>query len=93
MPNHVRLYHVSTYPIPDLVMAWGQAWAISRGAFHTRPDPRRLRVEVDVPGHRVRHVLHTYDADSLGRLRRGGRFSRRMSLTCAHDDASDPAAR
>lgn len=56
--------------VPDLVMAWGQAWTVSRGTPAPVPIVGGFRVEVGAPGHRVRHVLHTYTADSLTRLGR-----------------------
>jgi GNAT superfamily N-acetyltransferase len=43
---------------------------VSRGTSAPVGIPRGFRVEVGLPGLRVRHVLHTYDADSLGRLGR-----------------------
>ncbi|NBE83152.1 GNAT family N-acetyltransferase [Micromonospora rubida] len=58
------------HTVPELMTAWGRGWAVSRG---TRPPvavPGGFRVDVGLPGHRVRHVLHTYDAESLGRLGR-----------------------
>jgi GNAT superfamily N-acetyltransferase len=59
-----------TYPVPALMMAWGRGWAVSRGTSAPVEVPGGFRVDVGLPGHRVRHVLHTYDADALGRLGR-----------------------
>ncbi|WP_422770983.1 hypothetical protein ACN28C_30760 [Plantactinospora sp. WMMC1484] len=56
--------------LSELVMTWGRGWAVSRGTPAPVEVPGGFRVEVGSPGHRVRHVLHTYDADSLGRLAR-----------------------
>ncbi|MGN9813125.1 GNAT family N-acetyltransferase [Micromonospora sp. BQ11] len=56
--------------VPDLMMAWGQAWTVSRGTPAPVPIVGGFRVEVGAPGHRVRHVLHTYTLDSLARLGR-----------------------
>ncbi|MEU4555233.1 GNAT family N-acetyltransferase [Micromonospora violae] len=51
--------------VPELVMAWGRGWAASRGV----PDPVAIaggfRADVGLRGHRVRYVLHTWDADLL----------------------------
>ncbi|MFG2011394.1 GNAT family N-acetyltransferase [Micromonospora sp. NPDC048868] len=54
----------------ELVMAWGRGWAVSRDTPTPVAVPGGFRIDVGRPGHRVRHVLHTYDADSLGRLGR-----------------------
>ncbi|MFC6017615.1 GNAT family N-acetyltransferase [Plantactinospora solaniradicis] len=59
-----------TYSVPELVMAWGRGWAVSRGTSAPVGVSGGFRVDVGLPGHRVRHVLHTYDAGSLGRLGR-----------------------
>ncbi|MFC7546217.1 GNAT family N-acetyltransferase [Plantactinospora sp. GCM10030261] len=56
--------------IPDLVTAWGQGWVVSRGAPAPVVVPGGFRVDVGLPGHRSRHVLHSYDAGSLSRLAR-----------------------
>ncbi|MFY1690571.1 GNAT family N-acetyltransferase [Plantactinospora sp. WMMB782] len=54
--------------VPELVMAWGRGWAVSRATPAPVEVPGGFRVDVGLPGHRVRHVLHTYRADTLGRL-------------------------
>lgn len=54
----------------ELVMAWGRGWAVSRRTPAPVPVPGGFRVDVGLPGHRVRHVLHSWDAASLGRLGR-----------------------
>ncbi|WP_199853926.1 GNAT family N-acetyltransferase [Plantactinospora sp. BB1] len=56
--------------VPELIMAWGRGWAVSRGTPAPVEVPGGFRVDVGLPGHRVRHVLHTYDAELLGRLGR-----------------------
>ncbi|MGW4502892.1 GNAT family N-acetyltransferase [Micromonospora sp. NPDC004336] len=56
--------------VPGLMAAWGRGWAVSRGTPAPVAVPGGFRVDVGLPGHRVRHVLHTYDAGSLGRLGR-----------------------
>ncbi|MGN9768333.1 GNAT family N-acetyltransferase [Micromonospora sp. SD12] len=56
--------------VAELMMAWGSGWAVSRGTPAPVEIPGGFRVDVGLPGHRVRHVLHTYDAGSLGRLGR-----------------------
>ncbi|MBF9132287.1 GNAT family N-acetyltransferase [Plantactinospora sp. S1510] len=59
-----------SYSVPELTMAWGRGWAVSRGTSAPVGVPGGFRVDVGLPGHRVRHVLHTHDADVLGRLGR-----------------------
>ncbi|MEH0973128.1 GNAT family N-acetyltransferase [Micromonospora sp. CPCC 205546] len=58
------------HTVPGLMTAWGSGWAVSRGTPAPVAIPGGFRVDVGLPGHRVRHVLHTYDADSLRRLGR-----------------------
>lgn len=49
-------------------MAWGRGWARARGV-HTPVDvPGGWWAEVGLPGHRERHVLHTWDARRLARV-------------------------
>jgi len=59
-----------THSVSELLMAWGRGWAVSRGTSAPVEVPGGFRVDVGLPAHRVRHVLHTYDAESLGRLGR-----------------------
>ncbi|WP_433393455.1 GNAT family N-acetyltransferase [Micromonospora sp. KLBMP9576] len=58
------------HAVPELMTAWVRGWAVSRGTPAPVAVPGGFRVDVGLPGHRVRHVLHTYDADALGRLGR-----------------------
>ncbi|MBQ1073206.1 GNAT family N-acetyltransferase [Micromonospora sp. C31] len=60
----------SPHTVSELMTAWGRGWAVSRGTPAPVAIPGGFRVDVGLPGHRVRHVLHTYDADTLGRLGR-----------------------
>jgi len=53
------------HPLPVLVNAWGRGWALSRGTPAPVETPGGYRVDVGDPGHRVRHVFHTYDRDAL----------------------------
>lgn len=57
-----------TATVAKLIMSWGVGWTVSRGTPAPVPVPGGFRVDVGLPGHRVRHVLHTWDADSVGRL-------------------------
>jgi hypothetical protein len=54
----------------DVIAAWVHGWAISRGV----PAPQALsggaRLQVGLPGHRVRYVLHRYDERLLADLGR-----------------------
>lgn len=61
---------IDSITVPDLVTAWGRGWTVSRNTGGPTGIPGGFRVDVGLPGHRVRHVLHTCDADSLGRLGR-----------------------
>jgi ribosomal protein S18 acetylase RimI-like enzyme len=56
--------------LPDLVTAWGQGWAVSRGLPRPTAVPGGFRADVGRPGHRLRYVLHTWDADMLSTLGR-----------------------
>lgn len=49
----------------ELVMAWGRGWTITRNTPAPVVIPGGFRVDVGLPGHRVRYVLHTYDASRL----------------------------
>ncbi|RLK25113.1 FR47-like protein [Micromonospora sp. M71_S20] len=60
----------SPHTVSELMTAWGRGWAVCRGTPAPVAVPGGFRVDVGLPGHRVRHVLHTYDACSLGRLGR-----------------------
>ncbi|MEU4775554.1 GNAT family N-acetyltransferase [Micromonospora sp. NPDC023644] len=60
----------SPHTVSELMTAWGHGWAVCRGTPAPVAVPGGFRVDVGLPGHRVRHVLHTYDACSLGRLGR-----------------------
>jgi GNAT superfamily N-acetyltransferase len=51
-------------------MAWGRGWAVSRGVPPPTDIPGGFRADVGRPGHRVRYVLHTWDADLLSSLGR-----------------------
>ncbi|MFK3984972.1 GNAT family N-acetyltransferase [Micromonospora sp. NPDC050397] len=59
-----------SFTVPELVTAWGQGWAVSRNTEAPTGIPGGFRVDVGLPNHRVRHVLHSCDADSLSRLGR-----------------------
>ncbi|GLZ76643.1 hypothetical protein Afil01_14500 [Actinorhabdospora filicis] len=48
--------------VAELVMAWGTGWAASRRTPAPVAVPGGFRVDVDEPGHRVRHVLHDLGA-------------------------------
>lgn len=56
------------YDLPALVTAWVHGWALSRRVPAPAAIPGGHRVDVGLPGHRVRRVLHTYDAEALARL-------------------------
>ncbi|MBO3743661.1 GNAT family N-acetyltransferase [Actinoplanes flavus] len=56
--------------VSDLVMAWGRGWAASRGVPAPVGVPGGWRAEVGLPGHRLRHVLHTWDTGRLTTLDR-----------------------
>ncbi|MEU8422115.1 GNAT family N-acetyltransferase [Micromonospora sp. NPDC048835] len=58
--------------LPELVMAWGRGWAVSRGVPDPVEVPGGFRADVGLRGHRVRHVLHTWDADRLEPIVRPG---------------------
>ncbi|MFC4017895.1 GNAT family N-acetyltransferase [Micromonospora sp. GCM10011542] len=66
-PTHTRSAQIT---LPELVMAWGQGWAVSRGVPVPVDVPGGFRADVDIPGHRVRYVLHTWDTDQLEALAR-----------------------
>ncbi len=51
-----------------MIMAWGRGWAVSRGVPPPVEVPGGFRAEVGLPHHRVRHVLHTWSAESLHAL-------------------------
>ncbi|MBE1487655.1 GNAT family N-acetyltransferase [Plantactinospora soyae] len=72
MPHRsVSLTHTDdAHSTSELMMAWGRGWAVSRGTAAPVEVAGGFRVDVGLPGHRVRHVLHTYDAYSLRRLAR-----------------------
>ena len=63
-------HDVSHHTVPELITAWGRGWTVSRGTPDPIGIPGGFRVDVGLPNHRVRHVLHTCDANSLGRLSR-----------------------
>ncbi|GIG86379.1 GNAT family N-acetyltransferase [Plantactinospora endophytica] len=54
--------------VPELMTAWGRGWAVSRGTSAPVEVVGGFRIDVGLPGHRVRHVLHSYDAEALARL-------------------------
>ncbi|MFI9009884.1 GNAT family N-acetyltransferase [Actinosynnema sp. NPDC053489] len=56
--------------VADLVMAWGRGWAVSRRVPAPEEVPGGFRIDVGRPGHRVRHVLHTWDHEALAGLAR-----------------------
>ncbi|SNT36550.1 Acetyltransferase (GNAT) family protein [Asanoa hainanensis] len=56
--------------LPELVLAWGRGWAVSRRVPDPVDIPGGFRADVGLPGHRVRYVLHTWDADELASLAR-----------------------
>lgn len=51
-------------------MAWGRGWAVSRGVPDPVEVPGGFRVDVGLPSHRVRYVLHTWDTALLEALDR-----------------------
>ncbi|QSB05343.1 GNAT family N-acetyltransferase [Natronoglycomyces albus] len=54
--------------IADLVMAWGRGWAVSRGTHAPTSIEGGFRIDVGLPGHRVRHILHTVQPNALRQL-------------------------
>jgi GNAT superfamily N-acetyltransferase len=56
--------------VTDLIMAWGRGWARSRHTPDPVPFASGFRIDVGDPGHRVRHVLHTWDEEYLRDLGR-----------------------
>jgi GNAT superfamily N-acetyltransferase len=57
-------------PLPGLVIAWGRGWAVARGVPEPTDVPGGFSADVGLHGHRVRYVLHTWDAESVGSLAR-----------------------
>ncbi|TDB82053.1 GNAT family N-acetyltransferase [Micromonospora sp. KC721] len=64
------LTHSAQITMPELVMAWGRGWAVSRGVPGPVEVQGGFRADVGRPGHRVRYVLHTWDTDLLEALDR-----------------------
>ncbi|WP_026923800.1 GNAT family N-acetyltransferase [Glycomyces arizonensis] len=58
----------SVHSMPELVMAWGRGRAVSRLTPPPVGVPGGFRAFVDAPTRRIRHVLHTYSPEFLGRL-------------------------
>jgi len=56
------------HSLPDLVMAWGRGRAVSRPTPPPTAVPGGFRVHVAASSGRIRHVLHTFDSDRLGRI-------------------------
>lgn len=54
----------------ELVIAWSRGWARSRGVPALVNIPGGFRIDVARPGHRVRYVLHTWDASYLREIGR-----------------------
>ncbi|GAB4060257.1 GNAT family N-acetyltransferase [Catellatospora paridis] len=54
--------------LPGLIAGWVHGWAVSRAAPVPVAVPQGWRIDVGVPGHRLRYVLHTPDDQSLSRL-------------------------
>src|SRR5687767_10425656 len=51
--------------VPELVMVWGRGWARARGVHAPVEVPGGWWAEVGLPGHRERHILHTWDRARL----------------------------
>lgn len=58
----------AAHTIPELVMAWGRGWTVSRRTAPPVAVAGGFRVDVGLPGHRVRHILHSHTHDSLAAL-------------------------
>jgi GNAT superfamily N-acetyltransferase len=56
--------------LPELALAWGRGWAVSRGLPDPVEVPGGFRADVGVHGHRVRYVLSAWDTDLLEALAR-----------------------
>ncbi len=56
--------------LPELVLAWGRGWAVSRGVPGPVEVPGGFRADVGLPGHRFRYVLHTWDTETIASLAR-----------------------
>jgi len=56
--------------VPELVMAWGRGWAVSRDVPDPVEVPGGFRADVGRHGHRVRYVLHTWDTALISSLAR-----------------------
>ncbi|MBY8873280.1 GNAT family N-acetyltransferase [Micromonospora sp. PLK6-60] len=64
---------IETGPLGDLssiVSAWVRGWTISRATPPPVPAPHGWQVDVGLPGHRRRFVLHAPDERTLTRLGR-----------------------
>src|SRR5687768_6703571 len=66
--------------------AWTHGWAISRGTPPPVEVPGGYRIDVRLPGHQVRYVLHTYDPAVVGGLDRSGTWLK----ICAEAVPLDP---
>jgi GNAT superfamily N-acetyltransferase len=54
--------------LPDLVGEWVRGWTVSRSTPAPVAVPGGWRVDVGLPGHRRRYVLHGYDPSAVQRL-------------------------
>jgi GNAT superfamily N-acetyltransferase len=54
--------------LADDVMAWGRGWAVSRGTPEPVAVAGGFRIDVGLPHHRVRFVLHTWDDQALAAI-------------------------
>jgi ribosomal protein S18 acetylase RimI-like enzyme len=54
--------------LPELVLAWGRGWSVSRGLPEPVEVPGGFRADVGVHGHRVRYVLHAWDTNLIEAL-------------------------
>ncbi|AEV84777.1 N-acetyltransferase GCN5 [Actinoplanes sp. SE50] len=61
---------VTHHRFDGMLGAWLRAWTRSRGTPVPETVPGGWRVDVGLPGHRQRYLLHTYDRRSLSDLAR-----------------------
>ncbi|MEU8077292.1 GNAT family N-acetyltransferase [Catellatospora citrea] len=54
--------------LPEIMSDWVHGWAVSRAAPVPVAVPQGWRIDVGVPGHRLRYILHTPDDQWLSQL-------------------------